>query len=71
MTELREPKKVFDRANGKPMAIFKNSAHAGHLVPAEHLGKNETGVASKGEVKESWKRVRSQVPPLFEYLKVN
>ena len=26
MTELREPQKVLDRANGQPVAILKNSA---------------------------------------------
>jgi antitoxin StbD len=34
MTELREPQKVLDRAGGKPVAILKNSALVGYLVPA-------------------------------------
>jgi antitoxin StbD len=37
ITELREPQKVFDRANGQPIAILKNSALIGYFVPAEAM----------------------------------
>ena len=34
MTELRDPHKVLERANGQPAAILKNSALVGYFVPA-------------------------------------
>ena len=47
MTELREPQKVFDRAGGQPVAILKNSALVGYLVPAEAVGKIDHTSISK------------------------
>ncbi len=38
MTKLREPQNVLDRANCKLVAILKNSALVGYLVPAESVG---------------------------------
>lgn len=37
MTELREPQKVFDRAEGEPIAILKNSRCVGYFVPVEYV----------------------------------
>ena len=38
MTEMREPHKVLERSGGKPVAILKNSALVGYVVPAEAVG---------------------------------
>ena len=59
MTELREPQKVFDRAGGQPVAILKNSALVGYLVPAEAVGKVEHREATMEEVLESLNRRRA------------
>jgi antitoxin StbD len=48
MTELREPQKVFDRANGEPVAILKNSQLVGYLVPADYA--ERLGLASMDEL---------------------
>ncbi|MBH1974382.1 MAG: hypothetical protein I8H94_04810 [Rhodobacteraceae bacterium] len=69
MTELREPQKVFDRAGGQPVAILKNSALVGYLVPAEAVGKTDHREATMEEVLESLRRTRDQVQPVLDYLK--
>ncbi len=69
MTELREPQKVFDRANGQPVAILKNSALVGYLVPAEAVGTGQHQVATLEEVMESLARRRAINQPVLDYLK--
>ena len=69
MTELREPQKVFDRANGQPVAILKNSAVVGYFVPAEAVNKIETRVATLEEVMESLNRRREINQPVLDYLR--
>lgn len=69
MTELREPQKVLDRANGQPVAILKNSALVGYLVPAEAVDKAEHRVATLDEVMEVLERSRARVQPVLDYLR--
>jgi antitoxin StbD len=69
MTELREPQKVLDRANGQPVAILKNSALVGYLVPAENVGKGNHRVATMEEVMESLERTRERSQPVLDYLR--
>ena len=69
MTELREPQKVFDRANGKPVAILKNSAVVGYLVPNEAVDHGNHRVATLEEVMESLERRRAVNQPVLDYLR--
>lgn len=69
MTELREPQKVFDRANGQPVAILKNSALVGYLVPAEAVDQTEHRVATLEEVMEILESSRERVQPVLDYLR--
>jgi len=69
MTELREPQKVFDRANGQPVAILKNSALVGYLVPAEAMDTGQHSYATMDEVMESLARRRTINQPVLDYLK--
>ena len=69
MTELREPQKVFDRAGGQPVAILKNSALVGYLVPAEAVNKDDHRDATFAEVMESVARRRVVNQPVLDYLK--
>ena len=69
MTELREPQKVFDRAGGQPVAILKNSALVGYLVPAEAVNTENHRAATMEEVMESLKRTHALVQPVLDYLK--
>jgi antitoxin StbD len=69
MTELREPHKVLKRANGHPVAILKNSAVIGHLVPVAAVSQHDTRVATLEEVMDSLKRRRHINQPVLDYLK--
>ena len=69
MTEMREPHKVLERAGGKPVAILKNSAVVGYLVPAEAICHEEHRVATLEEVMESVERRRAINQPVLDYLK--
>lgn len=69
MTELREPQKVLDRAGGKPVAILKNSALVGYLVPAEAIGETEHRPATMEEVRAIMERTRAAAQPVLDYLK--
>jgi antitoxin StbD len=69
MTELREPQKVFDRANGQPVAILKNSALVGYLVPAEAVDQAQHRVATLEELMEVLENSRERVQPVLDYLR--
>ncbi|MBY6152025.1 hypothetical protein KUV47_02270 [Vannielia litorea] len=69
MTELREPQKVLDRANGKPVAIMKNSRVVGYLVPEAATPEEEPRVATMDEVMEAMEATREQAEPVLDYLK--
>ena len=69
MTELREPQKVLDRANGQPIAILKNSTLVGYLVPASAVSMYEPQVATMEAVMESMARRRAVNRPVLDYLK--
>ena len=69
MTEMREPHKVLERAGGKPVAILKNSAVVGYLVPAEAISHEEHRYATLEEVMESVERRRAINQPVLDYLK--
>ncbi len=69
MTELREPQKVLDRANGQPVAVMKNSRCVGYLVPVENVMKEEPRYATRDEVLAYLKRSRKRVQPVLDYLK--
>ena len=69
MTELREPQKVFDRAGGQPVAILKNSALVGYLVPAEAVGKTDHTTISREDLLAHLEATRDAVQPVLDYLK--
>ncbi len=69
ITELREPHKVLERAGGKPVAILKNSAVVGYLVPQEAVENVDARVATMDEVMESLARRREVNQPGLDYLK--
>jgi antitoxin StbD len=69
MTELREPHKVFERSGGKPVAILKNSAVVGYLVPNEAVDQGNHRVATLEEVMQSLERTRAAAQPVLDYLK--
>jgi antitoxin StbD len=60
MTDLREPQKVLDRANGEPLAILKNAQRVGSLVPVEAMdaGGHRTATLDEGAL-ALWLRKRA------------
>lgn len=70
ITELREPQKVLARANGKPVAVLKNSQLVAYLVPAEAVDTGEGHrVATMEEVMEILASRRGIDQPVLDYLK--
>ena len=70
LTELREPQKVFDRANGQPIAILKNSALIGYFVPAEAMADpGEIRPVTMAELRVHLAATREKVQPVLDYLK--
>lgn len=69
MTEMREPHKVLERANGHPVAILKNSAVIGYLVPIAAVSLQETRVATLEEVIAHLAESRARNQPVLDYLK--
>ena len=69
MTEMREPHKVLERSGGHPVAILKNSALVGYLIPAEAVDKGDHRVATMEEVMESLERTRVAAQPVLDYLR--
>ena len=69
MTEMREPHKVLERANGQPVAILKNSALVGYFVPAEAIAPQEHRVATMEEVMAHLEESRERSQPILDYLK--
>jgi len=69
MTELREPHKVLERAGGQPVAILRNSALVGYLVPAEAVSDDQHRTATLDDVMDSLHRRRAINQPVLDYLR--
>ena len=69
MTEMREPHKVLERANGQPVAILKNSAVIGYMVPIDAVSQHTTRNATLEEVMASIEKRRHINQPVLDYLK--
>jgi len=69
ITELREPAKVFDKAGGQPVAILKNNACIGYLVPAEAVDEIEHQLVSRTQLDRVLKTSAEKVQPVLDYLK--
>lgn len=69
MTELREPHRVFERSGGKPVAILKNSAVVGYLVPEVAVNHVEPRYATREEVMAHIEATRDEVQPVLDYLR--
>ncbi len=69
ITELREPAKVFDKADGQPVAILKNNECIGYLVPAEAVDGNEHQPVSRTQLDKVLQSSAKKVQPVLDYLK--
>lgn len=69
MTEMREPHKVLERSGGKPVAILRNSALVGYLVPEDATGMDKHERLPKDRLREIVDRTRAGSQPVLDYLK--
>jgi antitoxin StbD len=70
MTELRDPQKVLDAANGEPVAILKNSKLVAYLVPAERVeGEAADRRITKDDLQAYLRESRERVQPVLDYLR--
>ncbi len=69
VTELREPHKVIEKANGKPIAIMKNSKCVGYFVPEEATEMNTKRYATKDEFIAMFEATKAEAQPVLDYLK--
>ena len=70
MTELRDPQKVLDAAQGEPVAILKNSKVVAYMIPAERVaGVPEHRYATMEELKAHLEATREEVQPVLDWLR--
>jgi antitoxin StbD len=70
MTELRDPQRVLDRANGEPVAVLKNSRLVAYIVPAERTGEAAGHrAATMEEVQTALRATRDKVQPVLDWLR--
>jgi len=69
LTELRDPKKVIEKAGDKPVAILNRNQLEGYFVPASAVDKIDFSPTGPGEVKKALKRRKSKLQPTLDYLK--
>jgi len=70
MTELRDPQKVLDGADGAPVAILKNSRLVAYLVPAERTGEQAGHrYATLDEVRRVLEERREVNQPVLDWLR--
>ncbi|HVG48226.1 MAG TPA: hypothetical protein VM899_08855 [Rubellimicrobium sp.] len=70
MTELRDPQKVLDAANGEPVAILKNSRLVAYLVPAKRVeGEAGDRKVSAEDLRAYLRDSRERVQPVLDYLR--
>lgn len=70
MTELRDPQKVLDAAQGEPVAILKNSKVVAYMVPAERVaGAPEHRYATMEELERVLDERQEVNQPVLDWLR--
>ena len=69
LTELRDPKKVIEKAGDKPVAILNRSQLEGYFVPATAVEKISFQAAEPSNVTQLLEKRRGKLDPTLEYLK--
>jgi antitoxin StbD len=69
ITELREPRKLLDRAGDNPLALRKNSQPVACVVPVERLEEApEHHPATREELQSALGRTPERAQPVCDYL---
>ena len=69
LTELRDPKKVFEKAGDKAVAIFNRNQLEGYYVPASAVEKLNFSAATSAAVDRLLLNRKSKLQPTLDYLK--
>jgi len=69
MTEMRDAKKVIEKAGDKPVAILNRNQLQGYFVPAAAVEKIVFSPARKGAVSKLLRKRRPKLQPTLDYLK--
>lgn len=69
LTELRDPKKVIEKAGDKPVAILNRNQLEGYFVPAAAVEKFSFAAADPKDVSSLLQKRRSNIKPTLDYLK--
>lgn len=69
LTELRDPKKVIEKAGGKPVAILNRNQLEGYFVPAAAVGKVEFEPAEHEEIITLLNQRKTKLQSTLDYLK--
>lgn len=69
LTELRDPKKVIEKAGDTPVAILNRNQLQGYFVPAAAVGKIAFTAADPKDITTLLQKRHSKIKPTLEYLK--
>ena len=69
LTELRDPKKVIDKAGDKPVAIVNRNKLEGYFVPVSAVNKIDFEPAGNDEVIKAFTERKKAIEPVLDYLK--
>ena len=69
LTELRDPKKVIEKAGDTPVAILNRNQLEGYFVPAAAVAKISFTAADPKDVARLLRKRRSRIKPTLDYLK--
>ena len=69
LTDLREPRKVIEQANGEPVAIMNRNEVEGYLVPASAVNRPAVDVVPHEKVRDAFEARKASIKPGLDYLK--
>jgi antitoxin StbD len=69
LTDLREPRKVIEEANGEPVAIMNRNEVEGYFVPASSVNRPEIEPIAHDEAMKTYHSRKNKIEPGLDYLK--
>lgn len=69
LTELRDPMKVIEKANGKPVAILNRNNVVGYFVPFDTVDNLNPEPLGAGEIQGLYNKRKKTLQPVLDYLK--
>ncbi len=69
ITDMREPKKLLEFANGEPVAIMNHNNLMCYIVPAKKVSNQESRYIDNNELKEFLEKELPIIQPALDYLR--